>query len=60
MEAPDLVAALEQVVAEVKQTQHRIADGFAVTGAAGLQRIRYIAQDALTEARDEEQEHTAA
>lgn len=51
---PDLIAALEAVVAEAKKTQHRLAEREAVNGSAGLSRIRVIASDAIAAASDRE------
>lgn len=59
METPDLVAALEQVLAEAKLTQQKLSDGFAVNGYTGLSRIRHLAGDALADARGENREPTA-
>lgn len=53
MKTPDLIATLERIAKDAKETKLRIATGAAPKGSAALQRIQYEAEDAIQRHREE-------
>lgn len=55
MTTPDLIAALERIAKDAKETKLRVAAGSAPKGTSALQRIQYEAEDAIARHREEAQ-----